>query len=171
MIRRFSEYGIEWVEEPISAKGLTQYIDLHARLAERVDVPISGGECLFTTHEFTGIFTRNAFAIVQPDTTGVGGICECYKVGVMANAFNMLCVPHVACSSVAGIGLAANLHVICSLPNTPWLEYPAYDFPIKDELFTEPIKVKDGEVVVPEKPGLGLELNPKALARYRVDNS
>jgi len=168
MAQRFQEYGISWIEEPILSRSLTQYIDLHARLAQAVSVPVSGCESLFTRFEFSEVFPRKAFAIVQPDATGVGGLSECYKVGVMASAWNVPCVPHIACSSVAGIGLAANLHVICALDNARYVEYDAYDSPIRDELFTEPVKAVDGVVTVPDRPGLGLELDERALAKYRI---
>jgi L-alanine-DL-glutamate epimerase-like enolase superfamily enzyme len=168
MARRFQQYGLRWIEEPILSRSLTQYLDLHARLAATVDVAISGGESLFTRYEFAEVFPRKAFAIVQPDATGVGGISECRRVAAMASAWNVPCVPHIACSSVAGVGLAANLHVICSIDNALYIEYDAYDSVIRRELFVEPIVAVNGVVTVPERPGLGLELDPKAVAHHRV---
>jgi L-alanine-DL-glutamate epimerase-like enolase superfamily enzyme len=168
MARKFEEFNLKWVEEPILSKSLTQYLDFHSRLAATVTISVSGGESLCTRFEFQEVFPRKAFAIVQPDATGVGGISECYKVGVMASAWNVPCVPHIACSSVAGIGMAANLHVICALDNSLYIEYDAYDSAIRDQLFVEPIKAVNGIVTAPERPGLGLELDPRAVKRYRL---
>lgn len=168
MTRRFNECRLGWVEEPILSRSLTQYLDFHSRLGQAVDVPVSGGESLFTRFEFQEVFPRKAFSIVQPDCTGVGGISECFKVAAMASAWNVPCVPHIACSSVAGVGLAANLAVICAIDNARYIEYDAYDSPIRDALFKEPIKAVNGIVTVPERPGLGLELDPKAVTKYRV---
>jgi D-galactarolactone cycloisomerase len=58
--------------------------------------------------------------------------------------------------------------VICALDNARYVEYDAYDSPIRDELFTEPVKAVDGVVTVPDRPGLGLELDERALAKYRI---
>lgn len=169
MARRFQEYRLRWLEEPIRTRSIPQYIEQHSRLAQVVDVPVSGGESLFSRYEFTDVFTKRAFAVVQPDATNVGGISECYKIAAMASAWNVSCVPHIACSSVAGVGLAANLHLICAIDNALYVEYDAYESPIRDELFVEPIKATQGVVTVPERPGLGLELDPDAVARYRMD--
>jgi L-alanine-DL-glutamate epimerase-like enolase superfamily enzyme len=146
-----------------------QYIRLHARLGQTISTPVSGGESLFAHWDFADIFSKNAFSVVQPDAVHVGGITQCHAVATMADAWNIPCVPHVACSSVAGAGLAANLHVICAIENALYVEYDAYESPIRNDLFQEPIKARDGIVRVPERPGLGLELDPKAVAHYRLD--
>ena len=135
---------------------------------EATDMPLAGGESLFTRWEFVEVLNRRAFDFVQPDAVSVGGIAETKKIAAMASAYNIPCVPHIACSSVAGIGFVANLHVIGSLDNALYVEYDAYDSPIRGELFQEPIKAEDGMVKMPERPGLGLELNRKALAKYAM---
>jgi L-alanine-DL-glutamate epimerase-like enolase superfamily enzyme len=169
MARRFQEYQLFWIEEPLRTHSIPQYLDLHSRLSELVDVRIAGGETLFSHYEFASVFTRRTFGIVQPDAAMVGGISETLKVANMASGWEIPCVPHVYAGSVAGIGMAANLHVICAIDNALYLEYDAYDSPIREELFVEPIKAVDGFVDIPERPGLGLELNPDAVARYRID--
>ena len=168
MAEAFLELGVQWLEEPITTHSLTQYIEEHARMNEATDMPLAGGESLFTRWEFVEVLNRRAFDFVQPDAVSVGGIAETKKIAAMASAYNIPCVPHIACSSVAGIGFVANLHVIGSLDNALYVEYDAYDSPIRDELFQEPIKAEDGMVKMPEKPGLGLELNRKALAKYAM---
>jgi L-alanine-DL-glutamate epimerase-like enolase superfamily enzyme len=168
MAERFLDLGVKWLEEPIGTHSLTQYIEEHARLNAATDMPLSGGESLFTRWEFVEVLQRRSFDVVQPDAVSVGGIAETKKIAAMASAYNIPCVPHIACSSVSGIGFAANLHVIGSLDNALYVEYDAYDSPIRDELFLEPIKAEKGMVKMPERPGLGLELNRKALAKYAM---
>jgi D-galactarolactone cycloisomerase len=90
------------------------------------------------------------------------------KIAGLLAARGLPLVPHIACSSIGGVGLAANLHIICSSANSPYIEYDAYDSPIRREIFQEPILAKDGAVTMPDRPGLGLELDEKAVARYRV---
>jgi L-alanine-DL-glutamate epimerase-like enolase superfamily enzyme len=168
MAEEFLAFGVKWLEEPIACHSLTQYIEEHARLAAATDMPLAGGESLFTRWEFVEVLNRRAFDVVQPDATSVGGISETRKIAAMASAYNLPCVPHIACSSVAGIGFAANLQVIGSLDNALYVEYDAYDSPIRDELFQEPIRAEKGTVKMPEKPGLGLELNRKAVIKYAM---
>ena len=64
---------------------------------------------------------------------------------------------------MAGIGLAANLHVICAIENALYVEYDAYDSSIRDALFKESMRAQKGIVSVPQRPGLGLELDPISL--------
>jgi len=168
MAEEFLALGVKWLEEPIATHSLTQYIEEHARLNGATDMPLAGGESLFTRWEFVEVLQRRSFDVVQPDAVSVGGIAETKKIAAMASAYNIPCVPHIACSSVAGIGFVANLHVIGSLDNALYVEYDAYDSPIRDELFREPIKAGNGMVKMPEKPGLGLELNRKAMAKYAM---
>jgi len=168
MAEEFLGLGVKWLEEPIGTHSLTQYIEEHARLNGASDLPLAGGESLFTRWEFVEVLNRRAFDVVQPDAVSVGGIAETKKIAAMASAYNIPCVPHIACSSVSGIGFAANLHVIGSLDNALYVEYDAYDSPIRDELFEEPIRAEKGMVKMPEKSGLGLELDRKALAKYAM---
>jgi L-alanine-DL-glutamate epimerase-like enolase superfamily enzyme len=168
MAEQFLELGVRWLEEPIATHSLTQYIEEHARLNEATDMPLAGGESLFTRWEFVEVLHQRAFDVVQPDAVSVGGIGETKKIAAMASSYNIPCVPHIACSSVAGIGFAANLHIIGSLDNALYVEYDAYESPIREELFQEPIKAEKGIVRMPEKPGLGLELNRKALPKYAM---
>ncbi len=163
------EYGILWFEEPIRSRSLYEYVNLHAELNRTADVPVSGGECLFTRYEFVPVFENKAFDIVQPDATGVGGITESRKISSMASSHGVSFMPHIACSSGTGIGLAANAHLLCASDSAPMIEYDQYDnSPLQTQLLKEPIRAVDGYVTVPDKPGLGVEIDPAALDRYRI---
>jgi len=168
MSREFEQYNILWLEEPILSRSLEEYCSEHSRLKEKSNVPIAGGECLFTRYEFIPIFTRRVFDIVQPDCTGVGGITEANKIAGMASAHGVICIPHIACSSGTGVGFAANLHIICSSGRSPLIEYDPYESLFRRELLKNPIQVKKGYVEVPDKPGLGIELNEDALEKYTL---
>jgi L-alanine-DL-glutamate epimerase-like enolase superfamily enzyme len=88
----------------------------------------------------------------------------------MAGAWNLPCVPHVACSSLGIVGLAANLHLIGSTSNSLFLSYDAYQSSIRKELVDEPIEAVDGYVTIPNKPGLGIEMNEKMVQKYCLLN-
>ena len=100
------------------------------------------------------------------DCTGVGGISEGKKIAAMASAWGLSCVPHVACSSLGIVNLAANLHLIGSISNSPYVSYDAYPSPIRGELVEEPIDAVNGYVTIPDRPGLGVQMNERAVEQY-----
>jgi L-alanine-DL-glutamate epimerase-like enolase superfamily enzyme len=162
----FKELGVEWLEEPIKSKSLSQYIQEHRWLSDRVDIKLSGGESLLSRYEYIGLFEPRAFDVIQPDCVSVGGISEAKRVADMASAWNIACVPHIACSSGIGVGLAAGLQLILSCSNAPLIEYDAYGGPGWDGLLKKPIQLVDGYVSAPEGPGLGIELADDAEEKY-----
>jgi L-alanine-DL-glutamate epimerase-like enolase superfamily enzyme len=162
----FQALGVSWLEEPIMSRSLSQYIEEHAWLAERVDLRLAGGESLFTRFEFIELMSRHPFDVVQPDCTSVGGISEAKRVADLASAWNLTCAPHIACSSGTGIGLAAGLHLVLACTNAPLVEYDPYGGPGWEGLLVEPLTLEDGFLAAPDRPGLGIELDPEALEHF-----
>lgn len=111
--------------------------------------------------------------IVQPDVCAAGGITECKKIAALAQASAIACVPHAWGTA---IGLAATVHYLASLPETPMclfpvsplLEYEQTFNPFRDHLAKEPIVHQEGWVAVSDKPGLGVEVDRDVLDKYRV---
>lgn len=168
LARELEQLDVAWLEEPILARSLTQYADDHAWLADRVSLPLAGGESLLTRFEYIDLLHRKVFDILQPDCTSVGGISEAKRVADMASAWNLECVPHIACSSGTGIALAAGLHMILACQNTPLIEVDAYGGPGWDGMLVDPLVVKDGYVEAFEAPGLGVELSGDAFTSFAV---
>jgi len=168
MAEIFQKYDIRWLEEPILSRSIEQYKQEHLLLSRRIAVPLAGGECLLTRYEFGEILAKKVFDIIQPDCTGVGGISEAKKIANMADIWNVIYVPHISCSSGTGVGLAANLHLICATSNAPYVSYDPYETPLKRELLKFPLSAKDGYVETPERPGLGIELNEEAIKKYSL---
>ena len=163
-------YGVSWLEEPIRGRSLHEYVQEHARLRAATSMPISGGESLFTRYEFVLVFEKRAFDIVQPDAAGVGGITEAAAIAAMAEAHGVRCTPHVACSSGTGVALAANMHVLATVADPPYAEYDLYDdSALQRELLKNPLRAVDGVIRLRDSPGLGVDLDPGAVERYRVD--
>lgn len=168
--RYYDHYGIAWLEEPVRGRSLYEYVNEHARLRTAASVPISGGESLFTRYEFVPVFQKEAFDIVQPDATAIGGITEAIAIARMAEAHGVSYTPHVACSSGTGVGLAANMHVLATVTNPPYAEYDLYDdIPLQRELLQNPLRAQEGIVRLNEHPDLGVELDENAVKRYRLD--
>ncbi|MCW2904368.1 MAG: hypothetical protein JWO67_6633 [Streptosporangiaceae bacterium] len=158
LARELEAIGVAWLEEPILSRSLTQYVDDHSWLADRVSLKLAGGESLLTRYEYIDVFARRTFDVIQPDCTSVGGISEAKRVADMASAYNITCVPHIACSSGTGVALAAGLHLILACENAPLVEFDAYGGPGWDGLLQDPIHVEDGFLAARDAPGLGVEL-------------
>jgi L-alanine-DL-glutamate epimerase-like enolase superfamily enzyme len=107
------------------------------------------------------IIEAGAADIVQPSVTKVGGLSEMKKIAALAAARGTTFVPH---AFYFGPGLAASVHVAAATPGIPFVEFPPED--LETPLLAEPIRCVNGAVLVPERPGLGADPNPEALARH-----
>ena len=167
--RELESLGVHWFEEPVSPEDLDGYAELRARL----DIAIAGGENEFTKFGFREILAKRAMDIIQPDVCAAGGLTECKKIAALAQAHAVQCVPHAWGTA---IGLAATIHFLASLPDTPpclvpmppMLEYEQTFNPFRDELSLTRIAHHKGWVDVPTGSGLGIEIDRKVLERYRV---
>ncbi|MDX6752223.1 mandelate racemase/muconate lactonizing enzyme family protein [Geminicoccaceae bacterium 1502E] len=167
--RALAELDVGWFEEPVVPEDVAGY----AELRHLQPVPVAGGECSFTRWDFGELFTRRALDVVQPDLCGVGGLSEGKKIADMAAAFGVRCVPHVWGT---GIGLAAALQFLAVLPSNPpvhrpvepMLEFDRTEHPFRQAVLAEPLEHSDGWVDVPTRPGLGIEIDRKALVRFTL---
>jgi L-alanine-DL-glutamate epimerase-like enolase superfamily enzyme len=166
MAREMEAYGVYWLEEPLWAYDY----DGLAALRRQVNLRIAGGELNPALHEFRLYLEKGCYDVYQPDATFAGGISGARKVAGMAEAAGLVFSPHTWSN---GIGLMANLHVASAVPNCSFIEYP-YDPPswtpeVRDFLLTEPIRIdSDGYVNLPDRPGLGIELDEEKLKRYEL---
>jgi D-galactarolactone cycloisomerase len=167
--RMLEEYAVEWLEEPILSRSLSQYVEDHSWLGDRVSLKLAGGESLLSRFEYIELLERKVFDVLQPDCVSVGGISEAKRVADMASAWNIECVPHIACSSGTGIGLAAGLHLILACANAPLIEFDAYKGLGWEGFLTQPLEVVDGHVAPLELPGIGIELTDDAVERFALD--
>lgn len=170
LARELEQIGVEWLEEPILSRSLTQYVDEHSWLSDRVSLKLAGGESLLTRFEFIDLLRLRTFDVLQPDCTSVGGISEAKRVADLASAWNIACVPHIACSSGTGVALAASLQVILACQNAPLIEFDAYGGPGWDGLLVDPLVIKDGHVYASEAPGIGVEFADDAYERFAVSS-
>lgn len=146
------EIGADWFEEPI----LCEDIAGHARLASKLEIPIAAGEMLFSLDEFRSYLERDALAMVQPDVTRLGGLTAWLKTAALAELHHRPLSPHL----LPEVGV----HLACGLPSVTSVEYMPWLYP----LFTAPPRVEQGRLVPPPQPGLGLEIDADAVAKYRV---
>jgi D-arabinonate dehydratase len=160
MGRALETYKLYWIEEPVA----TDDIDGSARVAEALATPIAGYETEIGVYGFRELITRGAVDIVQPDLAWSGGFSECRRIAALAQAHHLMVAPH---SFAGAVLLAASLHFIAAIPNGLVLEFDQNPNGLRDELLKEPIRVEtDGTIRLPERPGLGLELDHGAIERF-----
>lgn len=158
---------VHFFEEPLAPEDLEGYKSLR----NLTDTYLAAGENLFGKTGYRRWISEGALDILQPDLCSSGGFTECKKIAAMAQAWNTSVVPHVWGS---GVGLAASLQLIATLPPTPlslnpeepMLEYDTSSHPFREDLIYGAISMRDGMVAVPQGPGIGVEVDRGVLERY-----
>jgi len=159
MARELEPFRVFFFEDPI----LPENVDAMADVAAHTSIPIATGERLYTVYEFEALLNRNAARMVRPDLSLAGGISQCRKIAAIAEAHYAGVVPHCPLSPVS---LAACLQLDAAIHNFTLQEYIRSDTPPRCEVLVEPLKVEAGYLLIPDKPGLGVELNEEAVKKY-----
>ena len=168
--RAIEPFGIHWIEEPLPPGDLLGYAELRARSP----IPLAAGEAHHTVRDFRALIDGRCVDIVQPSIPTVGGLTEARRIATLAHARNLRVAPHVWGGAV---GLATACHFIAALPATPHTDHPPYplmleydmsDNALRTQLLKAPLKLEAGHVLLPDGPGLGIELDADAVQRYRV---
>ena len=157
--RALERFNILWFEEPIppdSARAL-------AEIKQRVGVPIAAGERLYSRWDYTEFLELGAADFVQPDVTHAGGIMEVKKIAAMAECRHLAVCPHNPSGPVAN---AAALQLAACVPNFQVLETMATDVTHRKEVTDEQLVLVDGNMHIPDRPGLGIEINEAAIAEH-----
>lgn len=155
-------YGVAWFEEPLRPDALDDFRELR----RRSPVPIAGGETLTRRQTFLPWLAGRAFDVVQPDVTKVGGLSEQRRIAWAAQDHGVAFVGH---GWNTAIGLAADLQLASALPHTELVEFKTGS-PYIDELAGASFALDaDGLLPIPDCPGLGVALDPDAVARYTGD--
>jgi D-galactarolactone cycloisomerase len=173
MGRALEENGILWFEEPVVPEDRAGY----RAVREALSVPVAGGEAEYTRYGFRELIGGGCVDIAQPDLCVSGGFSEFQKIQALASTYGVLTVPHVWGS---GIALAAALHALATVPatphtyapvplqNLPVVEYDRTHNPLRDELLVENFALTDGDLLVPQGPGLGVTIDEEVLQRYET---
>jgi L-alanine-DL-glutamate epimerase-like enolase superfamily enzyme len=157
-----AELDVFFLETPLWADDLDGY----AQLAESSPVRIAAGEWLATRHEFVDLMDRGRVHVAQPDVGRVGGFTEALRVCSLAAERGRLIVPH---AWKTGISTAAAAHLAMVTPHMPFFEFlpPALcESRLRQELVREELSFDQGRLSPPSLPGLGIELDPAALAEF-----
>jgi D-arabinonate dehydratase/D-galactarolactone cycloisomerase len=154
---------VYWFEEPIPPENLEGYVEISRAL----DIPVAAGESEFTRYGFRDLISKRAVDIIQPDVCRAGGFSEVRKIVAMASAYDLAYAPHTGVSSA--ICLAATLHLATSTPDFLIFEYERLPNPLREELLKERVdRFEGGYLEIPRGPGLGVELDERAIQKYSV---
>jgi L-rhamnonate dehydratase len=159
--KEFESLGIYWMEEPFPPEAIEDY----QRLCDSTSLRIAAGEQDAGRWAFRRLIWDAHLDVIQPDISRVGGLSEAKRIAYMAHEANRVCVPH---AFRTGVLVAACLQLIAAIPNSAFLEFSVTESSLRRELLVEPFQAVRGRVAVPNKPGLGIEINPEALKKYAV---
>lgn len=146
MGRRLEEFDLTWIEEPLDAYD----VEGHAELARSLDTPIATGEMLASVAEHERLIDNRACDIIQPDCPRVGGVTQFQRLLTLADQRGLDLAPHFA--------MEIHLHLAATYPREPWVEH----FDWLDPLFNERLETRDGRMIVPDRPGLGVTFSDQA---------
>jgi mandelate racemase len=146
------EGGVTWIEEPIRADDFTGC----AQLKHHLKTPIQIGENFMGPEQMAQALAAGACDYVMPDAERIGGVTGWMRAAALAQG--------------AGVEMSSHLfpevscHLMAATPTAHWLEYVDW----ADAVLAEPLRVKDGHVVVPDAPGIGLKWDEKAVKQYQI---
>ncbi len=158
--RGIEPYHPFFFEDPVRPDNL----DEMAFVADHINIPIATGERIHTIYEFEMLLSRNAVQYVRPDVCLAGGLSHCKKIAALAEARDVGVVPH---NPLSPVSTAACAQLAACIPNFALQEYPRGEGePPKSEIVQGTLKLENGFLIIPEVPGIGVELAEDAAERY-----
>jgi len=151
MGRKFQDYDVYWLEEPVPADDFAGYM----RIADKLDLRIVGGETHFTRYDLRPFLENPRLPILQPDPMR-GGFTDLRKTAAIAEAWGMTIAPHLFPE--------LNVQLLAAIPNGIWAEQMG----LLDDLWVHPPEVANGMIRAPERPGHGLAFKPEVLTDFRL---
>ncbi|MED5449431.1 MAG: mandelate racemase/muconate lactonizing enzyme family protein, partial [Planctomycetota bacterium] len=160
--KQLEQYELEYLEQPIPAEPLANA----ARLRAETKTPIALNESVVDPASVWEILEAGAAEFILPDTHIAGGIWPCVEIGHLGHAAGVPCIMH--CGHDLGPKTAAMVHVAGACPAYTLGNDSTY-FGLEDDVTLEPFIIRDGQIAVPDVAGLGCDVDPEKLERYRVD--
>ena len=160
LAREIAPLGIYWYEEPVP-------VDNVAALAEvrrEVSMPVVTGETLYNKSDFCPVFEQRAADIINPDVCSCGGILELKEIAAMAEPYFVAVAPHNYNST--SMGLAATVQAAATMPNFCITEYFVNFESTSAEIADQPLTPLSGYIPLPDRPGLGVNLDEEALMAF-----
>jgi L-rhamnonate dehydratase len=163
LANELERYHVFFIEEPLHSDNLAGY----RKLAQSVNSRIACGEQLGGLHEYKQLIEEADIDVIQPDISRAGGLTETRKLVAMVEQAGKLLIPHAWTSDVL---TAASLHLNAYQNHPVFQEFCTNDTPLSRDLVLNPLKLEaDGTLLVPDCPGLGIDLNDEVVEKYTVD--
>ncbi|MBN1290496.1 MAG: galactonate dehydratase [Candidatus Latescibacteria bacterium] len=160
LAKTIEPYHPLFLEEPARPENY----DTLAEIVQKTNVPIATGEMLYTKWAFRELLAKRAAHIIQPDICIAGGITEMKKIAAVSESFHIPLAPH---NPMGPIATAANVHLCATIPNFLILEYIPDDTEERCDIIDSAVPFSDGYLKIPNKPGLGIELNKEGLKKHQ----
>jgi L-alanine-DL-glutamate epimerase-like enolase superfamily enzyme len=161
--KRFAHHvrdcDLAWFEEPVTADDKTGIAEVRAACS----IPIACGESEYTRFGFRDLIDKRAADILQPDPATAGGVSELMRISALAAAYNLRLAPHLWTGAPA---FFAGLHVCAASSASYILEYSLGANPMLHDLIEEKIEVVDGDILIPERPGLGITIREDVVKAH-----
>lgn len=161
LARALEPYDVWWLEDPIPPENH----DVQHAVTQRTATPIAAGENVYRKHGHRRLIETGAVDIITPDLPKVGGMRETRKIADLADTYYIPVALHNVSSPV---GTVASAHVAAAIPNALAVEFHAYDLPWWEDLVVESV-IEDGQIEVPEDPGLGVTLDLDVVEEHLVE--
>ena len=165
--RGLADLGYAWLEEPMICEDVEGYV----RLRQTLPLRLAAGESEHTAWGCRDLISRGGVGVIQPDVARAGGITETRRIASFAHVHGVPFAPHVGfCGAVCN---AASLQLAAAAPNFMTFEAMVFGNPLRESLATTDVGAAsllvEGQLPVPTGPGLGIEIDPDALKRFRID--
>jgi galactonate dehydratase len=163
--RKLERYDLMFYEDPVSEID----IDGLERVAKSIDIPIAIGEAYPGLFALRPLIERGIIDVAQPDTGRFGGLWQMKKLAAIAEAHQVTIAPHQG--SLGPVAEVAAIHLLSTLPNYLIHEHLVNDVPQRYEVMNGQPEIDDGHILVPNLPGLGVDLDEEAINRYPPHNN
>lgn len=158
--KRFEKYDPYWIEEPFSPDD----IENHSKLASSTSITVATGEIEAGRWRFKEILEKRAAEILQADAAVCGGISEWRRIAETAASYGVTMCPHWLHD--------LHVHLVASAPNARYVEFFPDDQVLNfRKLINRQLEVQNGELLLPETPGLGFEFDEEAVAKYALNRT
>lgn len=158
--RGIEPYHPFFLEDPVRPDNFDEMADV----ARNIPIPIATGERIHTLEEFEMLLSRSAVRYIRPDVCLAGGISQSKKIAALAEAHGAQVVPH---NPLGPVSTAACIQLAACIPNFALQEYPLGEHePPKSEIVDNVLRLDQGFLILPDGPGIGIELAPDAAKRY-----
>lgn len=161
MAKRLSALDITWYEEPAGPESASTLRAFRERIAS--DVSICVGERHYTRYGIRDLLEKHVCDVIMPDITRCGGPSEMKRMATMAEAYNVLIAPH---NPNGPLSTLASGHVCAAIPNFFKQEFIFNDVPWRDQVIDHPIDVQNGQLILSDRPGLGVDLVDEVMEAH-----